>query len=365
MAHMPVEIIDIGDVPVPALNQAITVANSLQSEFYFVRLSEADAAEFRMYSFTEIFAPDLLSRMEDLRSSRRGYHPFLIAFIDAVLNGEKYHNLFASNRPEKGLGIVTFANVAELILPADKLAAYVLYYLAHQTLGFIAPEHKNHDDSRGCVFDRKIEKRDLLKSMRARALCNACRSSLLSVRMLSPGQLSAADKLYNASGAMLQQIPDDATVRRRPRMFIGSSTEGLSIANEIQRLLEHEFEVDVWNQSTTFGLGNSTLESLEEAVLKYDFAVFVFRPDDELQTRGATKPVARDNVLFELGLFIGKLSRRRAFIVQPRGESVALPSDLLGIATATYDAQRQNLAAALGPACQSIRDAVAAALHRI
>ena len=48
MAHMPVEIIDIGNVPADLLTLAITTANSLQTEFFFARLPETDAAQFRM-----------------------------------------------------------------------------------------------------------------------------------------------------------------------------------------------------------------------------------------------------------------------------------------------------------------------------
>jgi predicted nucleotide-binding protein len=150
---------------------------------------------------------------------------------------------------------------------------------------------------------------------------------------------------------------------KKTRIFIGSSTEGLPVANEVQALLQHEFEVEVWNQDTIFGLGTATLEALESAVLAYDFAIFVFTPDDEAHTRGQVKTVARDNVVFELGLFVGKLTRKRAFVIQPR-IGVALPSDLAGITTAVYDANRLNLAAALGPACLQVRNAVAAALHR-
>jgi predicted nucleotide-binding protein len=329
MAHMPVEIVDVGRVPTASLTQAISLANSLQTEFFFDRLAEADAAQFRMHSYTEVYAPEFLSSMKQLRLAIKGYHPFLIAFIDANLDGEQYGNL---------------------------------YYIAHQTLGFIAPEHRNHDESRSCVFDRKIEKRDLLKSMRERALCNDCRRSLLSVETLSPRQLDALDKLYSASGALVQAVPDQGTEAKRYRVFIGSSTEGLSVANEIQSLLQYDFEVEVWNQGTVFGLGTATLEALEAAVLAYDFGIFVFTPVDELHTRGQVRQVARDNVVFELGLFIGKLTRRRAFVVRPRG-SLTMPSDLAGITTALYDPSQSNLAASLGPACQQIRAAVSI-VHR-
>jgi predicted nucleotide-binding protein len=301
--------------------------------------------------------------MKELRTQMKGYHPFLIAFVDAEMDGEQYSNLFASNQSHIGLGIVSTANVPDVIVPRDRMAAYFLYYLAHQTLGFIAPDHKNHDDSRGCIFDRKIMKRDLLASMRSRALCDECRRALLAVEMLSPGQLSAANKLYAASGSLLSEVSDNVPAASKVRVLIGSSTEGLPVAREMQSQLQYEFEVEVWNQGTVFGLGTSTLEALEAAVLSYDFGVFIFTPDDETYVRGQVKQVARDNVVFELGLFTGKLSRKRAFVIQPR-RGVVLPSDLAGITTATYDQEHANLSAALGPACQEVRRAIAKELHR-
>jgi predicted nucleotide-binding protein len=147
------------------------------------------------------------------------------------------------------------------------------------------------------------------------------------------------------------------------KRWTGAHVGWLAAANQLQLLLQYDFEVEIWNQGTAFGLGAATLEALEAAVMSYDFGVFVFTPDDEVHMRGDLKRVARDNVVFELGLFIGKLSRKRAFVVQPRS-GVALPSDLAGITTASYDLAHSNLAAALGPACQQVRNAIASALHR-
>ena len=47
---------------------------------------------------------------------------------------------------------------------------------------------------------------------------------------------------------------------------------------------------------------------------------------------GETHPSVRDNVLFELGLFIGHMGRERAFWLSPRGDKAPVfPSDLDGI----------------------------------
>ena len=74
--------------------------------------------------------------------------------------------------------------------------------------------------------------------------------------------------------------------------------------------------------------------------------------------RSDTAPSPRDNVIFELGLFIGRIGRRRSFLVEPRGEEAKLPSDLSGITSITYKYDRKDLAAALGPACKRVRDII-------
>lgn len=65
----------------------------------------------------------------------------------------------------------------------------------------------------------------------------------------------------------------------KPRVFIGSSVEGLNVAYAVQQNLLHEAEVTVWDQGV-FELSRTTMESLAKALAENDFAVFVFSPDD-------------------------------------------------------------------------------------
>src|ERR1051325_8242527 len=143
---------------------------------------------------------------------------------------------------------------------------------------------------------------------------------------------------------------------RKPSMFIGSSSEGKRIAETIQLVLDEEIDCTVWNQGV-FGLSSGTLESLVAAVDDYDFATLVLTPDDLLEKRDLKGRSPRDNVLFELGLFMGALGRDRTFIVHSRTPPPMLPSDLAGITPATYE-ERSNLEAALGPTCVRIKRAI-------
>jgi predicted nucleotide-binding protein len=145
---------------------------------------------------------------------------------------------------------------------------------------------------------------------------------------------------------------------RRPSMFIGSSSEGHRVAQHVQVLLERVCETEIWDQGV-FGLSQGTLESLMLAIRQFDFAVLVLTPDDLQVSRGTERPVARDNVIFELGLFTGALGRERTFMLYDRSAPPALPSDLAGISAATFAPNSSgNLGAALGPPCAKIEWAV-------
>lgn len=142
----------------------------------------------------------------------------------------------------------------------------------------------------------------------------------------------------------------------KPRVFIGSSVEGLNVAYPVQQNLLHEAEVTVWDQGV-FELSRTTLESLTKALSDSDFAIFVFSPDDLIRIRNLNAPAVRDNVLFEFGLFIGKLGRERVFFLVPSDGDLHLPTDLLGITPGKYESTRTDgsMQAATGAVCHQMR----------
>lgn len=142
----------------------------------------------------------------------------------------------------------------------------------------------------------------------------------------------------------------------KPRVFIGSSVESLPIADAVAENLEFDAEVTIWRNGT-FNLSSNTLDDLIEKTRNTDFAIFIFSPEDVAVIRSREKYVVRDNVVFELGLFIGGIGKRRCFIVKPRDVDLHFPSDLLGITPVDFELNRQDkdLASALTYASTQIK----------
>jgi len=70
------------------------------------------------------------------------------------------------------------------------------------------------------------------------------------------------------------------------------------------------------------------------------FAIVLLSPDDEgrsLKVRSKLRPRARQNVIFELGFFIGKLDQKRVLIIHKEHKDFEFPSDNAGVLYTPYD----------------------------
>ncbi len=127
-----------------------------------------------------------------------------------------------------------------------------------------------------------------------------------------------------------------------PKIFIGSSSESFNKAEELKKTLEcSEVHVAHWKDGI-FKASTSTLNSLLETANSYDFAILILHPDDMTESRGNEIASPRDNVIFELGLFLGSLTPERVFILRPGSKELKIPSDLLGITCLSYQLNEIN-----------------------
>ncbi|WP_052032690.1 TIR domain-containing protein [Pseudomonas sp. RIT288] len=131
-----------------------------------------------------------------------------------------------------------------------------------------------------------------------------------------------------------------ATPGRKHRIFVISSTEAMSIAlTGIRFFSRHdEFEFCPW-PIETFRASSYPLDDLEAELETADFAIAIAQGDDVTESRDSRKPSPRDNVLFELGLFMGRLGRKRTLLMTQEGCDLKLPSDLSGMMVVKYSKQ--------------------------
>lgn len=124
-----------------------------------------------------------------------------------------------------------------------------------------------------------------------------------------------------------------------PRVFIGSSSAALGLARDIgvELVKGGEIEVQVWDEGILQS-GDILLDGLLGFVNLFDFAVLVLSADDLTTSKGKRTESPRDNVVFELGMFMGVLGRRRAFPIIAFGETgdLKLPSDLDGFLSTRF-----------------------------
>ena len=140
-------------------------------------------------------------------------------------------------------------------------------------------------------------------------------------------------------------------------IFIGSASEGLGVADAVCDALRsnRDFAPTVWDEGTTFKVSMTYIEALEARLAQCDFAILALTPDDQSESRGKMWRTPRDNVIFELGLFMGRLGRERTYIVCDKNQDLKIPTDLLAVSPATYERREgQDLKEAIVTACSPL-----------
>ena len=125
-------------------------------------------------------------------------------------------------------------------------------------------------------------------------------------------------------------------------LFLASSSiypnYSLAFKNALNESLE-QYNLDVrcvwWKDEEVFQPNFGYLEILDNLCPAY--AVALVTPDDTAEIKGKSYIIPRDNVIFEYGLFLGKLGRKKSFLVMPDNTpDLQIMSDLHGVTTIKY-----------------------------
>lgn len=144
----------------------------------------------------------------------------------------------------------------------------------------------------------------------------------------------------------------------KPTVFIASSVEAISIAEAVNIKMEYDAQVKQWDNA--FDLSSVTINKLLSRAKETDYGIFVFHRDDRTTIRENEYSSVRDNVLFELGLFIGALGIEKCFILIPKSTEATfrIPTDLAGVTTTTYDDSLEDMVDAVTTSCAKIKQAI-------
>lgn len=126
------------------------------------------------------------------------------------------------------------------------------------------------------------------------------------------------------------------------RVFVASSSEQIKVAKAVAAALESpQLQARVWDEET-FNFSDAYIESLEKELDRADFAIVILTGDDPGNVREKDVNLPRDNVIFELGLFMGRLGRERCFFFVAHDSRTRIASDLSGVKSVEFDHNTQS-----------------------
>jgi predicted nucleotide-binding protein len=104
--------------------------------------------------------------------------------------------------------------------------------------------------------------------------------------------------------------------------------------------------------------GRTIIEKFESFASRIDWVFVLLTPDDQVVARIATddeKRRARQNVVFEMGYFYGKLDRLKGRVIALVKEPIEMPSDISGIVWITIENGVKSAAEAIRNEIAQIR----------
>ena len=166
------------------------------------------------------------------------------------------------------------------------------------------------------------------------------------------GKKTALRDELNAKFNGLQPVVDEAPAGRSVFVVYGHDDEERARLEAMLR--RWGIEPMILDQEPASGL--TIIEKLDAKSVGVSYAIVLMTGDDIGQEKGqpesSARPRARQNVVLELGMFLGRLGRARVAILYERG--VELPSDIAGLEYIGYtehvEEKRLELAKAMANA---------------
>jgi len=275
MATVTVEIVTVGPTPVAELSQVIDFLNHRQDAFRYAVISDSAVADFAGNAAESFTTDELYGLLYALKQRRRGYHPFLVALVDRRLDGKVYGNLFGSLRQEvdspHAMAIATLYQIP-VLLPNIPPALYIAFELLSFSIRFLYGEGLIHDERRGCVFDRKVNKLEIFDAMRNGRLCPSCEGIVS--KALDVDQGIAAERLFEVISEVCRsdnpsRLWDKHIVALLPKVFLCHSSSDRTAVHRIAKSLVDK-GCRVWLDAWEIRIGDNIVAKINDGLASSD-----------------------------------------------------------------------------------------------
>lgn len=187
----------------------------------------------------------------------------------------------------------------------------------------------------GCSREKLIENSTVLYSIDKEAITSINRKQELNPLTAIIGGASKR-KVNNTSLRDEIKVVQITKEVDKMKIFLGSSNESVDMMKKVAIAIARLNHTPIkWNDTGRFIAGKSIFDNLITISQEVDAAMFIFSDDDNTWFKDELTSKVRDNVLFEYGLFAGRLGREKVVFGVHGNTSVA--SDLKGIIFVNLD----------------------------
>lgn len=278
MARLPIEIIQIDIRSELGVGQILGILNGLQDAFEF-SLLKGDVTPYAGQNDTRFTTREIYSFLGLLKGRLRGYHPYLVAIVDRRLDGQEYRNLFGSMQEvDNSLSGAAIASMygLEHILGRIPVAVYIGFELLSFALRFLHGKGLIHDERRGCVFDRKVDKCEIVSSITSGKLCAECRGKLN--QRLDEDQELAVEHIFrffrevaNSNNPQEAMLSFAAAIEGDPpRVFLCHSSSDKQFVHRLASDLISS-GCRVWFDAWEIKVGDNIVDKISDAISGSDY----------------------------------------------------------------------------------------------
>lgn len=265
-----IEIVTTQKELIPYIKSAYEPLNKVQNEFKYSIAPERLLSKAGLFDKHHYHQDDVMKWMKEYKADAGGTRPFIILIIDKQLSSRKdpNSNLFGIHDAENGFAcFTTYSFDPSLRQFLFDMVRFCRYYIVRYTLSFVNPEVKTHRETRGCLFDFKNYKPDILKSLSTGKICDECHEQLIT---------KYNEEIQDAIPKLLQVVSNSYPLAL---VMKGGGVKGLAFAGALLELGKY-FTFDTFAgtsagaiTATLLGAGYSP-DELIQIMRETDFTAF-------------------------------------------------------------------------------------------